>query len=109
MGAGRAAATRRMTEPELAGKVALITGSSSGIGEQIARRLAALGASVVVNSSSSTADGERVADELGADATYVQADISDEAQARRMIEAVVARYGKLDVLVNNAGWTTRVD
>jgi ketoreductase RED2 len=109
MGTGRASATGRVSDSELAGKVAVVTGSSSGIGEQIARRLAALGASVVVNSSSSTADGERIAAELGERASYVQADISDEAQARRMIDEVVGRYGRLDVLVNNAGWTTRVD
>jgi len=88
----------------LSGKVALVTGSSSGIGEAVARSLAAEGASVVVNSASSVEAGERVAGELP-DATYVQADVADEAAARGLVDAAVATYGRLDVLVNNAGTT----
>ena len=94
---------------EFTGRVVVVTGSSSGIGEAIARRFAALGASVVVNSASSVEAGERIAGELGNEATYVQADISDRDQARALIERVIQRYGHLDVLVNNAGWTTRID
>ena len=94
---------------EFSDRVVLVTGSSSGIGEQIARRFADLGAAVVVNSSSSVAAGERVAAGLGDRAAYVQADIADRDQARRLIDETVARFGGLDVLVNNAGWTTRVD
>jgi ketoreductase RED2 len=94
---------------EFSDRVVLVTGSSSGIGEQIARRFAGLGAAVVVNSASSVADGERVAAELGDRAAYVQADIADRDQARRLVDETVARFGGLDVLVNNAGWTTRVD
>jgi ketoreductase RED2 len=88
----------------LDGKVALVTGSSSGIGEAVARSLAAEGARVVVNSTRSVAAGERVAGELP-DATYVQADVADEAAARHLVDATVERYGRLDVLVNNAGTT----
>ena len=88
----------------LDGKVALVTGSSSGIGEAVARSLAAEGARVVVNSTRSVHAGERVAGELP-DATYVQADVADEAAARRLVDATVERYGRLDVLVNNAGTT----
>jgi ketoreductase RED2 len=88
----------------LSGKVALVTGSSSGIGEAVARSLAAEGASVVVNSASSVEAGERVAAELP-DATYVQADVSDEVAASELVDAAVATYGRLDVLVNNAGTT----
>src|SRR4051812_43199156 len=94
---------------EFTDRVVLVTGSSSGIGEQIARRFAALGAAVVVNSSTSVAAGEQLATELGARAAYVQADISDAEQARHLVDATVERFGALDVLVNNAGWTTRVD
>jgi ketoreductase RED2 len=94
---------------EFSDRVVLVTGSSSGIGEQIARRFAELGAAVVVNSSTSVAAGEQLATELGERASYVQADIADADQARRLVDTTVARFGALDVLVNNAGWTTRVD
>jgi ketoreductase RED2 len=88
--------------------VALVTGSSSGIGEAIARRLSALGASVVINSASSVDAGSRIAAELGKDALYVQADIADKAAGERLLAATLARFGRLDILVNNAGWTTAV-
>jgi len=94
---------------ELAGRVVLVTGSSSGIGEAIAHRCSALGASVVVNSSSSVEAGERVAAELPGEAMYVRADISDPDQADGLIEATIERFGQLDVLVNNAGWTKVID
>ncbi|MEP7113688.1 MAG: glucose 1-dehydrogenase [Ilumatobacteraceae bacterium] len=92
----------------LDGKVAIVTGSSSGIGEATARRLAELGASVVVNSSSSIETGMAVAESLETESLYVQADISDQAQGRELIAHTVDRFGRLDILVNNAGWTTRV-
>jgi ketoreductase RED2 len=94
---------------EFARRVVVVTGSSSGIGEAIARRFAALGASVVVNSSSSVDAGEAVAADLGGDASYVRADISDPDQCQALVDATVERYERLDVLVNNAGWTTRID
>lgn len=90
---------------ELSGRIALVTGSSSGIGEAIARRLAALGARVVVNSASSIEAGNRVAKEIGG--TYVQGDIS-EAESRERLVAHCASLGGLDILVNNAGWTKLV-
>ncbi len=93
---------------EFSGKVAIVTGSSSGIGEAIARRLSTLGASVVVNSASSTEAGEKLAKELGDNAIYVQADISDKAAGERLLAVTIERFGKLDILVNNAGWTTVV-
>jgi ketoreductase RED2 len=88
----------------LAGQVAIISGSSSGIGAATARRLAAAGAAVVVNSSSSAEAGERLAAELP-NACYVQASVAEEVQCRRLVDATLARYGRLDVLVNNAGTT----
>jgi NAD(P)-dependent dehydrogenase (short-subunit alcohol dehydrogenase family) len=83
--------------------VALVTGSSSGIGAEIARRLGADGYRVVVNSRSTAEAGRTVADEVGG--TYLQADVADEAQARDLIDQVLSRHGRLDVLVNNAGTT----
>jgi ketoreductase RED2 len=93
---------------EFSEKVAIVTGSSSGIGEAIARRLSALGASLVINSASSVEAGTRIAAELGKEALYVQADIADKAAGERLLAATLERFGKLDILVNNAGWTTVV-
>ena len=93
---------------EFAGRVAIVTGSSSGIGEQTARRLSALGATVVVNSSSSVEAGEAVAASLPGEACYLRADIADQEQAHALVDATVERYGQLDFLINNAGWTTSV-
>lgn len=93
---------------EFAGKVAIVTGSSSGIGERTAQRLSALGATVVVNSSSSVEAGQAVSDALDGPSMYVQADISDQAQGQALLDATADAYGKLDILVNNAGWTTVV-
>ena len=86
----------------------MVTGSSSGIGEQIAHRLSGLGAHVVVNSSSSVEAGEAVSAALPGESIYVQADISDQEQGRALLDATVDRFGKLDILINNAGWTTVV-
>jgi ketoreductase RED2 len=85
-------------------KVALVTGSSSGIGAATARALAGEGATVVVNSASSVDAGRALADELPS-ATYVQADIADPEQARQLVASAVRAHGRLDVLVNNAGTT----
>lgn len=89
---------------DLSGKVVLVTGSSSGIGEATARAFAAAGATVVVNSAHSTEAGERVAASLPA-ASYVQADVADEDRAKGLVATVLERHGRLDVLVNNAGTT----
>lgn len=81
--------------------VALISGSTSGIGEGIARRLASDGMRVVVHSRRSVEAGKALAEELGG--TYVQADLAVEEEARGLVETVLDRFGRLDVLVNNAG------
>ena len=93
---------------ELQGLVAIVTGSSSGIGERTAQRLSELGAKVVVNSASSVEAGRKVAESLPGESLYVQADISDKDQCQRLIDETVARFGGIDILVNNAGWTTLV-
>jgi len=88
----------------LKGKVALVTGSSSGIGAATARLLAGRGAVVVVNSATSVEAGRALAAELDG-ASYVQADIADPDEARRLVADAVAAHGRLDLLVNNAGTT----
>jgi ketoreductase RED2 len=92
---------------DLTGKVVLVTGSSSGIGEGVARAFAAEGARLVVNSSSSVEAGERVAADLP-EAVYVRANVADPGEARQLVERAVAQWGRLDVLVNNAGTTVRI-
>jgi 3-oxoacyl-[acyl-carrier protein] reductase len=90
----------------LAGKVALVTGASKGIGAAIARELAAQGASVVVNYASSKADGERVVAEIktaGGEAVAVGASVATEEGVATLFEGVRTAYGRLDILVNNAG------
>jgi ketoreductase RED2 len=91
---------------DLEGRVALVTGSASGIGAATARALARAGASVVVNSRSSREAGEALATELGG--RYVQADVAEDTQARALVEEAAAVHGRLDVLVNNAGTTVRI-
>jgi len=86
------------------GKVVIVTGSSSGIGEAAARAFDAEGARVVVNSSSSAEAGEAVAGSL-ADGLYVRADVADPDACAALVDAAVGRFGRLDVLVNNAGVT----
>jgi NAD(P)-dependent dehydrogenase (short-subunit alcohol dehydrogenase family) len=82
-------------------KVALVTGSGAGIGAATARRLAAGGMTVAVHSRSSREAGTALAEELGG--TYFQADLGDDAEAAELVPRVLAEYGRLDVLVNNAG------
>ena len=80
----------------LAGKVAVVTGASRGIGRAIALRFVAEGALVVTGSRTKLADG------AAGEVTFVAADVSDPDQASRLIETAVERHGGLDVLVNNA-------
>ena len=92
----------------LADKVAVVTGAGSGFGEAIARRFAAEGARVIVNDIS--LGGERVAAgirDAGGQAEFVQADVTVDADWAAMIGKAVARFGRIDALVNNAGWTNR--
>ena len=93
---------------EFDGRVAIVTGSSSGIGETTARRLSELGCRVVVNSATSVEAGTAVAGSLPSEALYVQADISDQEQGKALVARTIERFGRLDLLVNNAGWTTPV-
>lgn len=92
---------------DLTDRVVIITGSSSGIGEAAAVRLAGLGARIVVNSASSVEAGERVAASLP-DAVYVQGDVGDPATAIALVAAAEERWGRLDGVINNAGVTVDV-
>jgi ketoreductase RED2 len=90
-------------------RVALVTGSTSGIGEAVVRRLAAEGIRVVVNSVSSVDAGAALVSDIGPEvAHYVQADIADPDDASRLVEETVERFGRLDILVNNAGTAVRI-
>ena len=91
---------------KLSGKVAIVTGASKGIGASIAVHLGAEGAAVVVNYSSSKQGADRVVGEItgnGGKAIAVQADLSKEADIRRLFAETKRAFGRLDVLVNNAG------
>ncbi len=91
---------------KLTGKVAVVTGSSKGIGASIAQHLAREGAAVVVNHRSSKADADRVVSGItrsGGKAIAVQADLAKEADIRRLFAEAEKAFGRLDVLVNNAG------
>ncbi|MDO8970663.1 MAG: SDR family NAD(P)-dependent oxidoreductase, partial [Saprospiraceae bacterium] len=91
----------------LDGKIALITGGSRGIGESIVRKFVEQGASVAFTyvSASSQARAEKLAAELGSTAKAYQSDAGDFAQAEALIAQVLADFGKLDIVVNNAGIT----
>jgi 3-oxoacyl-[acyl-carrier protein] reductase len=91
---------------KLTNQVAVVTGASKGIGADIARALAAEGASVVVNYASSKQGADRVVEEItakGGKAVAVQADVSKQADITRLFAETKKTYGKLNVLVNNAG------
>lgn len=90
----------------LTGKVAIVTGASSGIGRGIAERLAQDGATVVVNYAKSTDKAKQVVagiEAKGGKAVAMQADMSKTVEARRLVKDTVRQFGRLDILVNNAG------
>src|SRR5437773_12277648 len=95
-----------MMSEKLKGKVAVVTGASKGIGASIALHLAAEGAAVVVNYSSSKEGADRVVGEIngnGGKAVAIQANLAKEQDVRRLFAETKKAFGKLDILVNNAG------
>jgi len=93
---------------DLTDKIALVTGASRGIGAEIARQMAAAGATVIVNYNRSQEAADQVVADIaaaGGQAVAMQADVSDFKQANDMIKAIKKEFGRLDILVNNAGTT----
>ena len=95
-----------MTDKRFEGRAALVTGGSRGIGRAVSTQLAREGACVVVNYRAAAGEAEAVVDEIaaaGGRAVSCQADVTDEADVRRLVRATVRRFGRLDLLVANAG------
>lgn len=93
---------------KLEGKVAVVTGGATGMGRAVCELFAAQGARVAVNYSSSGAAAEELVQavaDAGGEAFAIQANVADESQVRRLVQRVDERWGRLDVLVNNAGWS----
>ena len=98
-----------MADGELKGRVAMVTGGNGGIGLGMARGLAGAGAAVVVSGRNAEKSRRAVAElaSLGAEAEAIEADVADEAAVEALIRNTVDRFGRLDVLVNNAGMNIR--
>jgi NAD(P)-dependent dehydrogenase (short-subunit alcohol dehydrogenase family) len=85
-------------------KIAIVTGSTQGIGRAVARLFVAEGARVVLNSQHDDAHARAIRDELAGDATlYVRADVAERAEVDALVAATLARFGRIDVVINNAG------
>ena len=101
-----------MTDMKENKKVALVTGSATGVGAATCHQLAAKGWNVVINYSKSAKEAEQTAksiQKLGQDVLVIQADIASNQQCQEMVEKVVGRWGRIDALVNNAGTTRFCD
>src|SRR3954465_13171645 len=91
---------------QLKDKVAIVTGASKGIGAAISVALAKAGASVIVNYASDKAGAQRTVDTIisaGGMAAAVQADIASRGEAEALVETTIEKFGRLDIVVNNAG------
>src|SRR6201984_862 len=95
-----------MKNGKLKGKVAVVTGASKGIGAGIAKEFAAEGASIVVNYASANQDADRVVDEIserGGKAVAIKGNVSNKAEVERLFAEAEKAFGKIDILINNAG------
>ncbi len=97
---------------KLKGKVALVTGGGTGMGRAICLKFASEGAGVAINYSKSQKQADEVAEaarRIGAPAVAIKADVSQDQEARRLVDDAMGKLGRLDILVNCAGWTRRVN
>src|SRR3954463_9162863 len=97
-----------MEQGDLKDKVAVVTGSATGIGAGVARGLARRGANIIVNYTKSEAEAKETAAAvraLGADVRVVQGDVSSDEDCRKLAEAAMSAWGGIDMLINNAGTT----
>ncbi len=97
---------------DLKNRVAIITGSSSGVGSSTAKLLASLGCNVVINYNSNSEGGNQVADEckeLGVETLVFGGNVADDAACKSMVAGAIEKWGRVDILVNNAGTTKFVD
>lgn len=93
---------------DLKGKVAIVTGSATGVGAAVARQLAAEGCNVVINYTKSKAEAEETAEacrKAGAEAILCPANVAEDADCERLVQAAIDKWGRLDHVVNNAGTT----
>jgi len=96
---------------KLKGKVVLVTGGGTGMGRAMCLKFASEGAGVAVNYSKSQKQAEEVAEaarQMGGPVIAIKADVSQDRDARRLVDEAVNKLGRLDILVNNAGWSQRV-
>src|ERR1700675_3017647 len=96
---------------KLQDRVALVTGAGTGIGRGIAEKFAQQGVKVAVNYSRSRDAAEEVVREIkaaGGSAVAIGASVSDDSEVRAMVDQVAREFGRLDILINNAGWSTRI-
>ena len=97
---------------KLENKVAIVTGGSGGIGQELCTRLAKEGAKIIVNYRSSKDEAEEVrekVEQIGSEALIVQADLGKVDQINNLVQEAINRFGKVDILVNNAGLEKRAD
>ena len=87
----------------LTGRIAIVTGAAQGIGATYAAALGAEGARVCVSDVADTAASARAVETAGGEALGLRCDVSDAASVKAMVDAVIARWGRIDILVNNAG------
>ena len=98
----------KIRKKEKVNRVALVTGSSRGIGSAIAIELAKRGINIVINNDKDPQEGLEAVDEInktGQRAIYIQADVSDPDQVKKMIEKIIDEFGRIDIVINNAGIT----